>query len=139
VVQAQLEAKPPLSLAFAIPDHPWVDAADGAAVRIAMTVGAAGEGEGCLLSVRDECETDGDERNVTLVESRGSLHADLRIGANLSASVPMLANSRKRKASSSAAPSGLPMMSAAVWVAALGGKHETAEDHKISGSGLCGK
>ena len=63
VVQAQLEAKPPLSLAFAIPDHPWVDAADGAAVRIAMTVGAAGEGEGCLLSVRDECETDGDERN----------------------------------------------------------------------------
>jgi len=94
VVQAQLEAKPPLSLAFAIPDHPWVDAADGAAVRIAMTVGAAGEGEGCLLSVRDECETDGDERNVTLVESRGSLHADLRIGANLSASVPMLANSR---------------------------------------------
>ncbi len=52
---------------------------------------------------------------------------------------PMLANSRKRKASSSAAPSGLPMMSAAVWVVALGGKHETAEDHKISGSGLCGK
>ena len=50
-----------------------------------------------------------------------------------------LANSRKRKASSSAAPSGLPMMSAAVWVAALGGKHETAENHKISGSGLCGK
>ena len=28
---------------------------------------------------------------------------------------------------------------AAVWVAALGGRHETAEDHKISGSGLCGK
>lgn len=47
-----------------------------------------------MLSVRDECETDGDERNVTLVESRGSLHADLRIGANLSASLPMLANSR---------------------------------------------
>jgi len=29
VVQRHLEAKPPLSLAFAIPDHPWVDAADG--------------------------------------------------------------------------------------------------------------
>jgi len=27
---------------FAIPDHPWVDNADGAAVRISMTVGAAG-------------------------------------------------------------------------------------------------
>src|SRR3989442_1226331 len=30
---------PGLSLLFAIPDHPWVDNADGAAVRIAMTVG----------------------------------------------------------------------------------------------------
>ena len=39
VVLQHLEAKPPLSLAFAIPDHPWVDAAEGAAVRISMTVG----------------------------------------------------------------------------------------------------
>jgi len=28
-----------VSLVFAIPDHPWVDSANGAAVRIAMTVG----------------------------------------------------------------------------------------------------
>src|SRR5690606_23410543 len=27
----------PLTLAFAVPDHPWVDSADGAAVRVAMT------------------------------------------------------------------------------------------------------
>lgn len=38
------EAK--LSLVFAIPDHPWVDNADGAAVPISMTVGAPGVGEG---------------------------------------------------------------------------------------------
>ena len=30
-----------VKLAFAIADHPWVDAADGAAVRVAMTVGCA--------------------------------------------------------------------------------------------------
>jgi hypothetical protein len=30
----------PLHLAYAIPDHPWIDSADGAAVRIAMTVAA---------------------------------------------------------------------------------------------------
>jgi hypothetical protein len=47
VVQAALD-RGPASLAFAIPDHPWVDSADGAAVRIAMTVGSAGHGrEGC--------------------------------------------------------------------------------------------
>ncbi len=92
VVQAQLEAKPPLSLAFAIPDHPWVDATDGAAVRIAMTVGAADSGEGSLALIRDETETDGDARSIALVVSSGVLHSDLRIGANIAASTPLLAN-----------------------------------------------
>ena len=54
VVQAQLSAKPPLSLLFAIPDHPWVDTEDGAAVRIAMTVGAAGDHAGELLQITNE-------------------------------------------------------------------------------------
>ena len=42
VLEHHLSAEPPLSLLFAIPDHPWVDSADGAAVRIAMTVGDFG-------------------------------------------------------------------------------------------------
>ncbi|HET8901059.1 MAG TPA: DNA methyltransferase, partial [Holophagaceae bacterium] len=39
VIARATGAKPPLKLTFAIPDHPWHD--QGAAVRIAMTVGAA--------------------------------------------------------------------------------------------------
>ena len=39
---ATSNAKPALGLRYAIPDHPWVDSANGAAVRIAMTVGRAG-------------------------------------------------------------------------------------------------
>ena len=39
-------------LAFAIPDHPWVDSADGAAVRIAMTVGSALKNGPGMLSDR---------------------------------------------------------------------------------------
>ncbi len=36
---------------MAIPDHPWVDSANGAAVRIAMTVLAPGAGaKGRLLT-----------------------------------------------------------------------------------------
>ena len=31
------KASLPLHLAYSIPDHPWIDSADGAAVRIAMT------------------------------------------------------------------------------------------------------
>ncbi|MGD9871876.1 MAG: class I SAM-dependent DNA methyltransferase [Thauera sp.] len=83
VVQAQLEAKNPLSLAFAIPDHPWVDAADGAAVRIAMTVGAGGAQEGRLLEVRAESETEQDAVDVSLVARTGKLFADLKTGADV--------------------------------------------------------
>jgi hypothetical protein len=52
IVQGALDQG--LHLAFAVPDHPWVDNADGAAVRIAMTVAAPGAGEGRLCSVTAE-------------------------------------------------------------------------------------
>jgi len=92
VVQAHLAAKNPLSLTFAIPDHPWVDAADGAAVRIAMTVGTTDEHEGHLLQVRRETPTEQDEVAVQLQESRGHLFADLKIGANVAGSLALKAN-----------------------------------------------
>lgn len=83
VTEAQLKARPPLSLVFAIPDHPWVDTADGAAVRIAMTVGVAGATEGELLEVKDEQpQTDGSAK-VTFREIRGKILPDLRIGAEV--------------------------------------------------------
>jgi hypothetical protein len=92
VLQAQLEAKDPLSLAFAIPDHPWVDAADGAAVRIAMTVGMAGTHEGRLLEVTEEHATEQDEIDVTLQQRTGRIFADLKMGADVAGSKPLKAN-----------------------------------------------
>ena len=91
VVQAALDRG--LSLAFAIPDHPWVDSADGAAVRIAMTVGSVSEnGPGLLSTVASETEAGGEGLAVTLHSARGLLHADLRIGANVAAAGALWAN-----------------------------------------------
>ena len=87
VVQAQLEAKKnPLSLAFAIPDHPWVDAADAAAVRIAMTVGSASTAPGRLLQVRAETASKNmqDEIEVRLTKKSGIIYSDLKLGINTS-------------------------------------------------------
>jgi hypothetical protein len=81
-----------LTLAFAIPDHPWVDGGDGAAVRIAMTVGAAGAGEGRLLTVTDERAEGGEGLEVTLVERSGLIHADLSVGANVAAAQALRAS-----------------------------------------------
>ena len=87
------DSKKPLSLIFAIPDHPWVDSGDGAAVRIAMTVGAAGEQAGTLRQVTQEQESDSEAWNVRLSQREGKLFADLAIGANVAATITLKANS----------------------------------------------
>jgi hypothetical protein len=92
VLEAHLTATPPLSLLFAIPDHPWVDAVDGAAVRIAMTVGAAGTQTGILSQVVEEKETDGDDYALELANTRGRINADLSIGADIANAGPLRAN-----------------------------------------------
>ncbi len=89
VVQA---AMPAVSMFFAIADHPWVDSANGAAVRIAMTAAKAGEHEGKLLTVQSETPQDDGEVAVVMTESKGLLHADLRIGANVAAAKALQAN-----------------------------------------------
>ena len=81
-----------VSLSFAIPDHPWVDSTNGAAVRIAMTVGVAGSCVGRLQTVTQEHSANDGEVAVTLKEQHGLLHADLRIGANVASAKPLRAN-----------------------------------------------
>jgi hypothetical protein len=90
VVQGALDQG--LHLAFAVPDHPWVDNADGAAVRIAMTVAAPGAGDGRLCSVTAEREGKGEGLEVELAESSGAIHADLKVGADVTAARALRAN-----------------------------------------------
>jgi SAM-dependent methyltransferase len=84
VIEKHLSAKPPLSLVFAIPDHPWVDSTDGAAVRIAMTCGAGGTNLGRLATVISETQTVGEEFAVILRERIGPIQASVSIGAAVS-------------------------------------------------------
>jgi hypothetical protein len=92
VLEPHLAAKNPLSLTFAIPDHPWVDSADGAAVRIAMTVGRAGQHEGDWKHVTKELPHPDGEIEVVLLAQRGLIHADLTVGANVAEVQGLLAN-----------------------------------------------
>jgi len=87
-------AKDPLHLAYAIPDHPWIDSADGAAVRIAMTVAAPGYSEGILETVTSEQAREDGENEVSLSRSGGTLAANLQIGADLTSCGLLQANSK---------------------------------------------
>jgi hypothetical protein len=91
VVAMHVADKKPLHLAFAIPDHPWVDASDGAAVRIAMTVGEKCAGEGILALVAKEHKVNERERAVSFQETLGIIHADLRQGVDITQAVPLQA------------------------------------------------
>lgn len=89
VVEAALQAD--THLAFAIPDHPWVDSTDGAAVRIAMTVLTTGRSEGQRCHVTSETPADYGEVNVTVNAEVGMIHADLSVGANVAGATPLRA------------------------------------------------
>lgn len=95
VLDAHLTAeKSPLSLVFAIPDHPWVDARDGAAVRIAMTVAEVGKAPGRVLTITEERkgEEEGEGRPVVFSIEKGKVFADLRIGADVAGAKSLQAN-----------------------------------------------
>ncbi|MCU0836686.1 MAG: hypothetical protein MUC77_19995 [Chromatiaceae bacterium] len=93
VIERHLSAAEPLSLVFAVPDHPWVDSADGAAVRIAMTAAASGSASGALVRVVAETNDNAREGvGVELARSDGRINADLSVGVDLSATIPLRAN-----------------------------------------------
>ncbi|WP_341987272.1 DNA methyltransferase [Azorhizobium sp. AG788] len=93
VMERYLNAKKPLSLVMAIPDHPWTKAArDSAAVRIAMTVAAPGAREGLLREVSSEEGIDTDAPVIGFSERMGKIHSDLTVGVDVTTAVPLLAN-----------------------------------------------
>jgi hypothetical protein len=98
-----------VSIRFAIPDHPWVDTADGAAVRIAMTVGALGHPlaekwvvaetppdpsafAGDLLLVQRESSLPDGSADVAFTTLHGRIGSGLNIGAELEDALPLKAN-----------------------------------------------
>ncbi|GHF32392.1 hypothetical protein GCM10017781_06310 [Deinococcus metalli] len=91
-LEASVKAARPLSLIYAVPDHPWVDEADGAAVRIAMTVVARGQRDGLLERVIDEVAGENGEFTVKTTEATGRINADLTVGADVTSATELVGN-----------------------------------------------
>lgn len=93
VMERYLQAKKPISLVMAIPDHPWTKAArDSAAVRIAMTVAANGKREGLLREVTSEEGVDTDAPVIGFAERTGKINSDLTVGVDVTTAVRLKAN-----------------------------------------------
>ncbi len=89
-LDCHLGGVPTCTIVFAIPDHPWVNSADGAAVRIAMTVCELGQHQGVLAEIAET--SDPLSHPKVGRESRGKITSSLRIGADLSTLSELTAN-----------------------------------------------
>ncbi|WP_354416026.1 class I SAM-dependent DNA methyltransferase [Mesorhizobium shonense] len=92
VIDRHMTAKEPLSLVFAVPNHPWMKASDKAAVRIAMTVAEKGDRDGVLAKVMSEADLNTDTPNVELEGRTGKIGANLEIGAPVGLARALSAN-----------------------------------------------
>lgn len=93
VTEKHLGGKRPVSIIYAVPDHPWTKASrDAAAVRIAMTVAQAGESTGRLLVSVNERDLDTDNPSIEFIGSHGPINADLSVGADATSVQPLAAN-----------------------------------------------
>jgi hypothetical protein len=95
VLEHHLAGEPPLRLAFAVPDHPWIEGAGTAAVRVSMTVAERGEpdGQGRLRTVVSETGLDSEAPRLIYRERRGVISANLTIGSDITGATPLRANS----------------------------------------------
>ena len=79
-------------LAYAIPDHPWVESGDGAAVRVSMTVVANIDHSGRLEGIVAEVPKSDGTVDVVLGREDGRIGASLTCGADPAEARPLQAN-----------------------------------------------
>ncbi len=94
VVEKKLVGEGAISIVFAIPDHPWVDSVDGAAVRVALTVGGREKTPGRLLVAIKEYPSEDGSLEVSLEGGMGRIQADLTSGAAVLEAKSLKANGR---------------------------------------------
>ncbi|WP_426131736.1 class I SAM-dependent DNA methyltransferase [Pararhizobium sp. PWRC1-1] len=93
VMERYLNAKKPVSLVMAVPDHPWTKVTrDSAAVRIAMTVAEAGKQDGLLLEVTAEEGVETDSPVILFAEKEGRINSDLTVGVDVTGAAELQAN-----------------------------------------------
>jgi hypothetical protein len=82
-----------ICLFFVIPDHPWIEGQEGAAVRVSMTVATCEpNSQGTLLRVESENELENNSSIIKFQMQRGLIHSDLTIGANVRSMTSLKSN-----------------------------------------------
>lgn len=82
VVEKTLDINSDCSIKFVIPDHPWVDSADGAAVRVTLISVDSNKAPGIVALIRNEEAEGSGAYKITLDNKSGHITPNLTIGAD---------------------------------------------------------
>jgi hypothetical protein len=94
VLESYLETKKkPLKLFFAVPDHPWIDAQDGASIRIAITAAATTVQSGTLAEVIAEAKNSNEEASLSFRLNYGYVTPSLTVNIDLASVKTLKSNS----------------------------------------------
>ena len=97
ILKSFINSNNPVSIVFAIPDHPWVDTIDAAKIRIAMTVVELGKQiNGVLKEVEIQQDSDNSDNYGKILEfkkSKGVIDENLKTGTNSSSALSLKSNS----------------------------------------------
>ena len=94
VLNKHFAANPKFGVRFCIPDHPWVDSSNGAAVRVALTTADSSDEIGALDIVESETPGDDDEVRIVLRHTHGIITPSLNIGYDLASCPGLRANAQ---------------------------------------------
>src|SRR5690554_4881852 len=94
VVENSFSRNPGLNISFVVPDHPWVDSSDGAAVRVTLTTVGKYIERGLISKVISETPTGDDEISVQLSHEHGLITPNLTIGVDPGKASELKANSQ---------------------------------------------
>lgn len=94
IVREFIGSDGPITLCFAVPDHPWVDAADGADVRISITVAEkrTQTNHGTLATIVPIDPSKHAARGDEFITRRGVIQANLTLGIDLDDTVELSSN-----------------------------------------------
>lgn len=93
VVENSFKRNPGLGIGFVVPDHPWVDSSDGAAVRVTLTTVGKENDRGTIARVISEKSKGDDEVAVELAFEYGLITPNLSIGVDLGKAHELKSNS----------------------------------------------
>jgi hypothetical protein len=88
-----MASKKRVSLAWAVPDHPWIDTEDGAAVRVSFGCLVAGQCAGVVEKIAPETRTSDDGEFIKYKVTTGKINEKFEIGASIYDSTSLKSNS----------------------------------------------